>query len=81
MISMPQELTFRTAVATSSQEVSDPRYGNTSDPAGYDQKVVSPNLTATKRSVEQQAFVSMSYEEIVYSVRAGWLIAGFVLTY
>jgi hypothetical protein len=77
MISMLQELTFRTTV--SPKELTDFITGETRDPSGPDTSVISPNLTATNRTVEQQAVVSMTFDETVYAVRYSWLIGAIVL--
>jgi hypothetical protein len=77
MISMLQELTCRTAL--SPKEMTDPTTGNTRYPSGPETSVTSPNLTATNRTVQQQATVSMAFDETVYVVRYGWLLAAFIL--
>jgi hypothetical protein len=77
MLSMPQELTFRAAVST--KEVTDPYTFEITYPWGFDASVTSPNLTATNRTVQQQANVSMTFDETVYIVRYGWLMAAFTL--
>ncbi|GAB7328454.1 hypothetical protein MBLNU13_g00414t2 [Cladosporium sp. NU13] len=79
MISMLQELAFRTAVVSSSEGPTAPTSGEEADPAGYDASVISPDLNSTKRLVQQQATVSMTYNETVYAVRFGWLAGGFAL--
>lgn len=79
MISKLNELIFRLAVATSSQGVSSPISGDTADPAGRDARVLSPNLAASNRTIQQQASISMVYEHTVYSVQYRWLFAAFVL--
>jgi hypothetical protein len=77
MISMLQELTFHAAVST--KEVTDPYTFEVTYPWGFDASVTSPNLTATNRTVQQQANVSMTFDETVYIVRYGWLTAAFTL--
>lgn len=48
MISMLQELAFRTAVVTSSEGPTDSMSGKEADPAGFDWSVISPDLNSTK---------------------------------
>jgi hypothetical protein len=79
MISKLTELIFRLAVTTSNQGVSSPISGKTADPAGRDERVLVPNLAASNRTVEQQASVSMVYDDTVYSVQYRWLTAAFAL--
>lgn len=79
MISKLNELIFRLAVATSSQGISSPISGKTADPAGRDERVLSPNLAGSDRTTQQQASMSMVYEHTVYSVQYRWLFAALVL--
>lgn len=67
MISMLQELTFRTAVVTTRQGPTPAGYNLTvpDDPAGFGRGVISPNLTATNRTIQQKVPVSMVYDEVV----------------
>jgi hypothetical protein len=77
MISMLQELTFRTAI--SPKVLNNPITGEITYPSGPDTSIISPDLTATNRTVQQQANVSMTFDETVYAVRYGWLMAAFTL--
>ncbi|GAB7334869.1 hypothetical protein MBLNU13_g06767t2 [Cladosporium sp. NU13] len=79
MISKLNELIFRLAVATSSQGISSPISGKTADPAGRDERVLSPSLASSNRTTQQQASMSMVYEHTVYSVQYRWLVAALVL--
>ena len=73
---MLQELTFRTAVITTSEGfTSYPGKDSYSDgPAGYGIDVISPNLTVTNRTTQQKVPVSMTYDETVYVVNYAWLM-------
>jgi hypothetical protein len=77
MISMLQELTFRTAV--SPKELTDLVTGEPTYPSGPEIWIISPNLTVTNRTVEHQAAVSMTFDETVYAVRYGWLTGAVAL--
>lgn len=79
MISMLQELTFRTAVATTSQGpiLTLSHVGSyTYDPTSFGMGVLSPNLSETNRTVQQQVTVFKAYNETVFTVNYAWLFGG-----
>lgn len=86
MILMANELAFRTAYTTSSTVPGSPgfsalygsseHYYNLTSEQPY---IISSNLTAVPRAVNQKTLVSATYPTTVYVTHRGWLAGGFVV--
>ena len=71
MISMIQDLSFRTAIATTFQYAMPPSPGYNITSA--QPEVLSPNLTLVNRTLSQTVNASMTYPETIYQADFGWL--------
>ena len=84
MISMANELAFRTALVTSNQLPGDPTLTamfSTSSLSltAAQPEILSPNLTTTNRTLHQKSPMTTVTQETVYKTERGWLAGGFVV--
>lgn len=80
MILMANELAFRTALKTSEMhghELMDALVHGAKDNMTSEQSyIISPNLTTTSRTLEQNVTMSSSKVIVVYATDRGWLAGG-----